>query len=82
MNVFVVQFHSFLLINCLCCLLQTLPTCPVRLNLRGGLEALSQQLTASVSRLHCPSLPTMPAIRGRKGWCGCLQVSVTLKVAV
>lgn len=51
----------------------TLPACPVRLNLRGGLEALSQQLTASVSRLHCPSLPTMPAIRGRKGWCGCLQ---------
>ncbi|XP_023719898.1 disheveled-associated activator of morphogenesis 1 [Cryptotermes secundus] len=51
----------------------TLPACPVRLNLRGGLEALSQQLTASVSRLHCPSLPTMPAVRGRKGWCGCLQ---------
>nr|CAD7402960.1 unnamed protein product [Timema poppensis] len=42
---------------------KSLPSCPVGLNLENLCERVREYL---------PSL-TMPASRGRKGWCGCLQ---------
>nr|CAD7440127.1 unnamed protein product [Timema bartmani] len=44
---------------------KSLPSCPVGLNLENLCERVREYL---------PSL-TMPASRGRKGWCGCLQAN-------
>lgn len=46
--------------------LQGLPKCPVKL-------PDWENITNALPRLH---IPAMPAVRSKRGWCGCLQVSI------
>lgn len=50
-------------------LFQEVPTCPVSSSfVIDGVTGLVQRIGDTIPKIK------MPAIRGKKGWCGCLQV--------
>lgn len=59
--IFYCKFNIFFIL-----LFQGLPKCNIKL-------PAWDNITSALPRFQ---IPAMPAVRGRRGWCGCLQVSI------